>query len=168
MKKGFTLIEVVIAITIFTVAVGGSFVLVKQSLEAVSRAHSKAIAFYLAQEGIELVRELRDSNWLAQRIGQEISWKNGLAQGEWEMGYNESVLKPYGIGSYLYLGANGFYFYPNPVTTETQTMFKRKIIISEIEGGNALNVRVVVDWQEKGLAIQVETDEILYNWYGSD
>jgi prepilin-type N-terminal cleavage/methylation domain-containing protein len=74
--KGFTLIEVVVAVFILTIGVLAIFNVV-QNITVYSRvSSSKLTAVYLAQEGIELVRNQRDSNWLAGD-----SWDLNLPEG---------------------------------------------------------------------------------------
>jgi len=73
-QSSFTLIEVVVAIFLITVGIGGSFHLVNSLMDFSSISSSRLQAAYLAQEGIELVRNIRDSNWLAgDPWDQEIS-----------------------------------------------------------------------------------------------
>lgn len=62
--KGFTLIETMVAITILTVAVSGTFFVANSSINASSIARDQLTASYFAQEGIELVRQARDNNYL--------------------------------------------------------------------------------------------------------
>lgn len=65
-QKGFTLLESIIAIGIFTVGISVSINLISSSLtNAGVRTRDKIIAGYLAQEGIEAVRSIRDNNWIA-------------------------------------------------------------------------------------------------------
>jgi len=75
------------AITVLTIAVGGSFALIQQTMVAASLNQSKLTAYYLAQEGIELVRNIRDSNWLEQRANPTVLWKEGLGAGDWEAAF---------------------------------------------------------------------------------
>ncbi|KKU81658.1 MAG: hypothetical protein UY07_C0012G0017 [Parcubacteria group bacterium GW2011_GWA1_47_8] len=60
--RGFTLIEVLVAITILLIAVVGPISLIGGSLAQIRIARQNAVAVNLAQEGIEAVRQLRDSN----------------------------------------------------------------------------------------------------------
>jgi prepilin-type N-terminal cleavage/methylation domain-containing protein len=63
--RGFTLIEVIVAIFLITVGMAGAFNLVQRTIAFTSVSSSRLQAAYLAQGGIELVRNTRDSNWLA-------------------------------------------------------------------------------------------------------
>lgn len=162
-KKGFTLLEVILAITILTMAVGGAFILIQQTLVGSSLSQSKLTAAYLAQEGVEIVRNIRDSNWL-----KAISWTAGLDNGDWEADYNDSALDYYySTGRYLYInGVDGFYCYlDTPDEGDIQTKFKRKITLQET-ADDTLEVQVEVNWEERGRAHNFKVINYLYNWYG--
>lgn len=62
--SGFTLIETLVAITLLTVAVVTPMTLTNRSLSTAYYARDQIAAFYLAQEGIEAVRAVRDGNIL--------------------------------------------------------------------------------------------------------
>ena len=64
MKRGFTLVEVLVSIFIVTVGAGGAFSLVQKTLNFTTNAALQLEASYLAQEGIEIVRNIRDTNLL--------------------------------------------------------------------------------------------------------
>ncbi|MCX6787230.1 MAG: prepilin-type N-terminal cleavage/methylation domain-containing protein, partial [Candidatus Kaiserbacteria bacterium] len=64
-NRGFTLIETMVAITILTLAVSGTFFTANSSMVASSIARDQLTASYFAQEGIELVRQARDNAYLA-------------------------------------------------------------------------------------------------------
>lgn len=61
-KRGFTLIETMIAVSMLAVAVAGPLVLSSQSLSAAQFAKDGVTAYYLGEEAIETVRALRDKN----------------------------------------------------------------------------------------------------------
>jgi len=65
MKKAFTLIETLVAITILLLAIGGPMYAVSQSLSSAIYARDQITAFYLAQDAVEYIRNIRDNNALA-------------------------------------------------------------------------------------------------------
>ena len=62
-REGFGLVEIVIAIGIITSALFASAVLVKMASQAIRQTTQSEQATFLAQEGIEVVRLLRDISW---------------------------------------------------------------------------------------------------------
>ena len=63
-KKAFSLIEVVVVIGIVVVGMLGVSSLMLQNLQAENIDRDNLVASMLAQEGLELVRNQRDLNWL--------------------------------------------------------------------------------------------------------
>lgn len=170
-KNSFTLLEVILAITVLTIAVGGSFVLVSQTIASISVVQSKLIASYLVQEGIEIVKNIRDTNWLKIQ-----PWDQGLDGGDcWEGDYQTgappdypsftSCPFPYQYENLRFLGIDedGFYIYN--YLPENKTIFKRKItILKEPEEPDRLKVSVEVFWKERGKMHSIVAQEYLYNW----
>ncbi|MCX6759705.1 MAG: hypothetical protein NT012_04050 [Candidatus Nealsonbacteria bacterium] len=159
-NKSFTILEVILAIFILTVAAFASFSLIQQTVVGVSLNQSKLIAYYLAQEGVEIVRNIRDTNWLHQ--GEE--WTTGLAvgDGEQEADYQSTTLESY-LGRYLKIDTNGFYNYISGI----ETKFKRKILVTESIDGDGylyLEVKVIVEWSERGMEHNTKVINHLYKW----
>lgn len=155
-KKGFTLLEVIIAIFIITTGIVGVLGLISQTITVTNISSQRLIAAYLAQEGVEIVRNIRDTNWLEEAP----SWDDGLTVGDWEGDYDDiqnltSWINP---GNFLNVDAAGFYSY----SAGTQTKFKRKITIQPVV--NILEVSVLVEWQYKGNTYSISVQENLYNW----
>ncbi len=172
MNRSFTILEVMLAITILTIAVGGSYALIQQTLIASSISQSRLIAAYLGQEGVELVRNIRDSNWLEQRTNPFAAWDEGLDGCHLpyccEMDYQSELTNPsscdYDNLNYLNVDGDNIYSY-NP---GTQTNFKRKITITELPElpENGLEVSVEVQWMNRGTVYSMDpVMEHLYNWY---
>jgi prepilin-type N-terminal cleavage/methylation domain-containing protein len=63
-QRGFTLTEVMIGMMILTVAIVTASNLLVTLMRANENNVKSLQAFYLAQEGIELVRNVRDTNWI--------------------------------------------------------------------------------------------------------
>lgn len=74
--RGSTLIEVIIALMVVAVGLVGALSLATSNVRNQGVGLSRLIAINSAREGIELVRNIRDSNWLA---GPSRAWYEGLA-----------------------------------------------------------------------------------------
>lgn len=169
--KGFTLMEVIVALFFITVGIIGSYALISSTISSTSYASNKFTASYLAQEGIELVRNIRDTNWLQ---GEGHTWNEQLAtaicsgtcdgaNNGCRVDYNsvtsaDPTLLAYS-GQFLNIDGNGFYSYSG----SNQTKFKRKVSIDS-STVDILRVCVRVEWQEKGKTYQITAQENLYNW----
>lgn len=73
-KRGFTLIESLVAVTILITAILGPMSIASSGIAAATYARDQATAFFLAQEGLEYVRNVRDSNAHART-----DWLSGLS-----------------------------------------------------------------------------------------
>lgn len=73
-EGGFTLVETLVALSIFTLAVLAMMVALGGGLKSVNFAKNKIVASYLAQEGIELMRNVRD-----RFVLHENGWADFLA-----------------------------------------------------------------------------------------
>jgi len=71
---GFTLIEALVAISILTLSIAGPMVTASDGLKNSTYARDQIVAFYIAQEGIEIIRSIRDGNAL-----NNTSWLTGIA-----------------------------------------------------------------------------------------
>lgn len=81
--RGFTLIETMIAVTILTLATAGPLYTASRAIVAAEIARDQLTASYLAQEGIEYIRAMRDNEFLTtyHAGGDTISttaWNNFL------------------------------------------------------------------------------------------
>lgn len=73
-NKGFTLVEAMVAISILSLAVTGPLVIAQKGIGSAIYARDQVTASYLAQEGVEYVRNVRDTNRIAG-----LSWLTGLS-----------------------------------------------------------------------------------------
>lgn len=158
MNKAFTLLEVLIAMFILVLGATAAFSSISQTIAAASLVKDRFIASYLAQEGVEIVKNIRDGNWI---IGE--NWNNGLGSGDWEADYTSQTLSDnYDGDSLLIDNATGFYNY----TSGTLTKFKRKINITSIGAGDdRIKVTVEVSWQERGRTHNFVVVSQITNWY---
>lgn len=159
--KGLTLLEVLISIFVLTVGLGGSFALLTRTIAASSAVGHQLQASYLAQEGVEIVRNMRDTNFIKmfRDPGGGWSWTDGLtgcATG-CEADFNDSQLAA--DDRFLLLDGETYSY-----DSGTQTPFKRKIFVAP-DGSDALEVRVTVSWAERSASYAVSADTLLYQWY---
>ena len=172
---GFTLLEVMMAVFVVTVGIIGIFTVIQNLSIQSSYSSNRLIAIYLAQEGMEIIRNVRDTNWLEQQSNPENPWEEGLTGCSvgCEVDYlcttveDPSITNPNGhlclalySGSLLKIDVNGFYNY----SSGTDTKFKRKITITE-ESTDNLKVEVLVNWQERGKNYEFKIMEKLYKWH---
>lgn len=71
---GFTLIETLIALALILMALVGPVSLIIRGIYSFSSSKSKVIAVNLAQEGIELVRLIRENNVACDSVNGAASW----------------------------------------------------------------------------------------------
>lgn len=63
-QEGFTLTEVLISMMILTIAIVSATSLLVGLIDTNKNIVDKQKAYYLAQEGLEAIRNMRDTNWL--------------------------------------------------------------------------------------------------------
>jgi prepilin-type N-terminal cleavage/methylation domain-containing protein len=71
MKKGFTLVETLVAITIMLLVIVGPMTVAQKGIQTAYFSTQQATAVFLAQEAIESVRELRDGESLDVFAGDD-------------------------------------------------------------------------------------------------
>jgi Tfp pilus assembly protein PilV len=161
-SKSFTLIETIAAIFILTTGILSLSSLVSRLILASSISSQRLIAAYLAQEGIEIVRNLRDKNLLSGN-----AWNFGLTNcpppgGCYNFDYRSQEIPD----NYNCLGKNflervgDFYQCSNSSSINLQ----RKVILEQISNPEGLRVKVEVFWQERGRSHSFSTQANLYNW----
>lgn len=77
-RRAFTLIETLVAVSILSIAVVAPMSLVAQSIATSFYARDQVTAFFLAQEGIEAVRNIRDNNILLTAFGTPTDLMTGI------------------------------------------------------------------------------------------
>ncbi len=151
-KNGFTIIEIMVAITVMAIGVVGVYAIVPRIILVDKINTNRFIASQLAREGVEIVRNTRDYDYLGG-----FGWADNLngCQSGCEIDYNDSNFSLY-RGRKLRIDSNGFYNYE----TGKETDFKRKIKITP--DSNKINIVVEVSWPGKYSPFTLE--ENLYDW----
>ncbi|MDD2274425.1 MAG: prepilin-type N-terminal cleavage/methylation domain-containing protein [Candidatus Pacebacteria bacterium] len=156
-KKGFGLIEMIVGVAIVSIGIVGTFSMISRFSYQSQVIRDSFIASNLAQEGIEIVKNIRDTNAL-----EDANWNDGLThcQSGCEMDYtNDSLLSWSGDGRYLYLNNNGGYTYNSAGAIETY--YKRRITITEVEPNKSMEIIVSVYWESS----QTTLVSKIYNWW---
>lgn len=153
-KTGFTLIETMVAVGVIVIGLISALTLITNSLFYVSNINDRLIAANLTAEGLEVVKNIRDNNWL-----QSLLWNNGLANGDYQVSYNSIALSPYSSGLLLLDSGSGIYSY----ASGSATPYVRKISISNL---SSYEIRVIstVTWQRRGVTYNNSAENHLFNW----
>lgn len=155
-ERGFTLIETLVALVLITVAMGPVFILATSSVNVASRIEHNLIASNLVQEGIEVIRNIRDTNWL-----NGSAFDNNLFTGTWRVQWDTvgGGLMPVGSNPVLKKDS-GIYNY----STGTNTIFRRTVAISKPNSGELVLISSVT-WVERGnINRTVSAESHLFDW----
>jgi len=90
-QSGFTLTEILIGMSVLTVAIVAATSLLVSLINSNRNSVTVMQAYYLAQEGIESVRNIRDTNWLYNRDWLEVGVVWGGSVSKFEVG-NDYVI----------------------------------------------------------------------------
>ena len=179
--RGFTLIELLITITVVTIGITGAFIAIQQGISAIGYANSRFVAAFLAQEGVEIIKSIRDTNLLEYNyISTSTPWNEGLSPSpspaaDFEIEYvNPHSLDPIltepgcspvcdfdGL-RFLKKTKHGFYNYSS---LGEDTQFKRRIHIEEVAVDH-LKVDITVYWKKRGGGNhELTLRQHLYDWW---
>ena len=157
-NRGATLVEALIAVYILSMGILPSLAAVILANSFSSLIKNNLVAANVAQEGVEVVKAIRDENWFNNR-----SFDNGLADGDYRVEWNSTSLMAISTNPVLKVSTLGIYNY----STGTDTNFRRKITVAKIDptGCNCeLRILVEVTWLERNKTRTVRVESHLYNW----
>ncbi|MDD5760658.1 MAG: prepilin-type N-terminal cleavage/methylation domain-containing protein [Candidatus Pacebacteria bacterium] len=169
-NKGFTLVEALIAISIMIVGILSGLVLVTRTLYNSVIIRDRLTASFLAQESMELVRQIRDTNFLKILSGGSSNWREGLSAGryiiETNVGNEKSIgLIPVVEGKVPNLFYDDNYKIYNYNDLGSPTSFNREIQIEDIpDQPNEIRVKVIMKWKTKGINFDLKVEDHLFNW----
>lgn len=176
-KSGFTLVEILVAISILSIAILATFTAVSQALKATNFSEDQITAYYLADEGLEYVRNKRDTNGIQHVAnlgsGSTYPWLSGIAQVAGDPCYpgkvcyvdipnNTITACSSNAASCPFLSYNatsGLYQY----TTGTATVFKRSITITSISA-TEVSIAVSVVWTAQNVTKNYTQTLVIRNW----
>ena len=167
-KKGFTLVETMVAISLLTVSIIAPMALTTQSLQSAYYARDQIIASNLAQEGIELVRNHRDDNILLSAEGTPTDILNGIPINQ---PFTVDATKTFateiqscGGSACPLLQTDGILY---GYSIGTTTPFLRTVLATYVNATNQDEIRlqITVTWQTGSYASRsIVLYEDLYRW----
>ncbi len=183
-RRGFTLIETLVAVTILTLSVVAPLYVADRVLVASQTSRDQLTASYLAQEGIEYLRSMRDHEFLAARQvgGANVSvnaWSNfisGSGQGSVascrsqtctldptrQMGTGSGLaLVPCSDATCAPLYLSGAVYTEQPIGT--QTLYTRTVQ-AVLVADNDIRITSIVRWSSRGTTYTVSIRDHLTPW----
>ncbi len=184
---GFTVVEALVAIAILLLSITSAFSVAQSSLQSSNFAKNRTTAYFLAQEGIESIRHLRDNNGLKMLKENanpgSISWLGGFAEpgdrnSPCALDVNTCLIAVLAFmnavncngvcPNFWHLG-NEFFQYKGDEEEGAITSFNRSIQLYSVsdENGpndNEIQVVVTVTWNQGAIEKSVVVSENLYNW----
>jgi len=163
-EKGFTIIEIIITIAILAFGILGIYSFFQPIIILNSNFSNYLIANYLTQEGMEVVKNIKDNNIILEydwtkgfdicELGCELDYKTGT-----DAANPENLLRTY-QNTFLNMNSDGFYSYD----FGSQTIFKRKVTINQpMMSQDILKVDVLVSWSHEGKLFNSNVIGYIYN-----
>ncbi|MFA5021184.1 MAG: hypothetical protein WC517_03960 [Patescibacteria group bacterium] len=190
-NKGQGLVELIIAIAVIEIGIFSVWSLFLINFNAEREAEMRIVGTNLAREGVEVIKNIRDSNWLKNNNNEFIGgniwpWDEKLAAGDYTVNYDSDDPEDAGLTA-LYRNSDGFF--TNIEGDNTATPYQRKITIKDIccddDNDNfqcdstdynvvessencplkiGLKVISEVTWQISGRSRSATVEDNLYNW----
>jgi type II secretory pathway pseudopilin PulG len=177
-KFAFTFIETLVAISILLIALVAPMSLAQDGIRGARLAQDQIVAFYLAQEGLEMVRNIRDQNKLdggdiLEDLGGCVVDPNVPSQagclmdsGDTNFGVTSCGSDCGPIGFYPYSGSGNTGVYGYGVAGYIDTKFSRdiKVWYRNPPNRNEAVVEVTIDWELLGTPQTYTIRNTLKDW----
>ena len=191
-SKGFTLIETLVAVMILATAIAGPLSIASRALNNSLVAKDQIIAFFLAQDAVEYVRFVRDTNtlsgadWITGQGGTSagIDLSPCVASVNANGCYVDSTMAVVGYGDVptacdsgsgcpvlSYDNGNSRYTYNSGGSNVVPSIFTRQIVLTQINpappGSPSLEylATVTVTWSDLGGVVRrVTVNENIFKW----
>ena len=166
--RGQSLIEATIALGVITTGLVGALTLMSFSLRAANTSENQLIALNLAWEGIEVVQNKRDSNYLAGAAfntdlvsgGDQTAIADFDPSAGWVIDFVPNAMAD---NSTQFYNQGGVYRKSSQTVPGISTIFRRLLILDNTTSGQ-LRAVSSVQWKEGDATRQVSTERIFYDW----
>ncbi len=153
-KSGQILIEAIVSVSVAMIALLGILGLVSRSLAINTDIGNKLTGTYLAAEGIEVVKNIIDTNYTSC-----LPWGNGINNGSYEVDATTADLNVIAQStSTPLLYANGIYSYG----AGTPSVYSR--VVDVTTGNDFVSVVSTAYWDSHGRSESVSLQDYFYNW----
>ena len=162
--RGFSLIEVIVAVSILSTGIVASTALINRTISAGLVVRNQLVAVNLAQEGMEVIHNIRHTNWI-----EDAEWDDGLIPGNSCVQFDSTeLINPGTCGDInpnermLYISNDGAKINYTHGPTPTPANFFRHINISsgDDNGTPYKLINSTVAWRNTSISVV----ERLYNW----
>lgn len=157
-SPAFTLLEVLIAVFVLLIGVVGSVDLITTSFSQVLVNESKLTATYLAAEGLEIVRNIRDNN-----INNGLSWNDGLSNGNYRVDWLSNNLRSISETKDAQLLVSNTYGF-NYQEGGFSRFYRIITIVDEDPNDGKIFIKSKVFFKVRGKDFQTEVSEYLFDW----
>lgn len=137
-SQGFSMLEVLIGVFVIVVGMMAAISLLSAGLGNSMDSRNQAIAGFLSQEGVELVRNIRDTNWV---LGNGTF--DGISSGDCAVSTG-TALKCSGASFQLYYNPANLRYTHNS-TGASATKFSRKLVLENL-ASNEKKITSEVIW----------------------
>lgn len=180
-KRGESLLEVLVAVVILGVFLSSILSMVNNAMATNQNIRMRVMALNLAREGIEGVRNIRDTNWLKYSGNMRDKWNEGIVDGsnstEYGLQFVDNKFSLNTTSTQLYLDSEGFFTHiaPTASNNHTQTPFSRIISTEPLDTvcpnnlcPQKIKVTSTVQWTEDGREQEVVLEAHLYDYFKRD
>lgn len=163
-NNGFSILEITISIFIISMAFIALLSLTGQNIQAQNTNKNSLIASQLAQEGLELVRNARDTNW-KNHLSYYENIYDDAGDNTFSIDYNGTTnFSPDSINdnnAKIYINASGYY---DHIDSGSATPFRRLVTTATTDKDEYLEVECKVKWNERGKDNEYTAKTLLYAW----
>lgn len=164
-KPGFSLIELLVAMAMVGIGLIGVASLAAQNIRVQYFNRNSLISAQLAQEGLEIARNLRDNDWKSSSTSSSLA---DIYDDAFILDYTgEYQAAPDNIGgtSFLKIDNDGFYSYSGSIETPFRRLLTSDCHHDSIIGVDYCLIRCFVSWEGQGQSGDYQVEDYLYAWY---